>query len=558
MHVTDLPQLYRNLNRWRQIFAVLRRYGLADWLSHFKSLPGVSWLRTQQGESIAEMSREQRIRSALTELGPTFIKLGQLLSSRPDLIGADLARELRRLQSDVAADPPEQIEETLKNELGSRFGTILVDVSREPLAAASIGQVHRARLQDGTPVVVKVQRQHIEETVHRDLEVLAGLAQLADRVPALSAWGPSELVRQIGPMLRRELNFQRERQHMELFAELLKDHKDIRIPRPVSELCTRRVLVMDALEGVSLNAAWLVTDDQHAWALRLARCYSEMIFTHGVFHADPHAGNLLRLNDGRLGVLDFGMVGRIDDRLRDQIELMLVAIAAGDGQLLTRLVRRAGRAPATLDESRLAVDVADYLGMYGRQRLDQFDLLGALNELSDLLYRHGIQLPNQAALLLKMLISLEGTLKSLDANFSTLEVLQASLRKAILRRLSPRRRLHQLRRIYVEGEYLLDTLPDQLVGALEQVRTGRLSAQLELHRLGPPVNRLVMGMVASAVFLGASLMLAMKTPPLLFANSGRWLNDLSAPGFLGMVAALLIIMRLVRAIGLSGHLDRGD
>ncbi len=531
MHVTDLPQLYRNLNRWRQIFAVLRRYGLADWLSHFPGLPGVSRLKTLRGESLTTMSREQRIRSALTELGPTFIKLGQLLSNRPDMIGPDLAQELRKLQSDVTPDPQESIEATLRQELGSRFGAELIEISPKPIAAASIGQVHRGLLSDGTPVVVKVQRQNIEQTVLRDLEVLAGLALLADRVPSLSVWNPSEMVRQMAPMLRRELDFQRERQNMELFAELLKQQSDVRVPRPVGHLCTRRVLVMDCLLGRPMTGPWIVDESKKEWAIRLARCYSEMIFTHGVFHADPHPGNLLRLDDGRLGILDFGMVGRIDEKLRDQIELMLIAIASGDGQLLTRLVRRAGRAPPTLDESRLAVDVADYLAMYGRQQLDQFDLLGALNELSDMLYRHGIQLPNQAALLLKMLISLEGTLRELSAGFSTLEVMQSSVRKALFRRFSPLRRARQARRLYVEAEYLMDSLPDQLVGALEQIRTGRLSAQLELHRLGPPVNRMVMGMVASAVFLGASLMLALKTPPLLFAGRDPgWIADLSAPG----------------------------
>jgi ubiquinone biosynthesis protein len=496
------------------------------------------------------MSREQRIRSAITELGPTFIKLGQVLSSRPDLVGVKLASELQTLQTNVTPDPANVVFETLTKELGVRFGTELIEVSPEPLAAASIGQVHAGKLRDGTPVVVKVQRNAIDQIVHQDLEILSGLAQLADRVPTLSAWGPSRLVEQIAPILKRELDFNRERMNMESFAELFKNQQDVQVPSPVSELCTRRVLVMDRLIGHPLSDPWKDKSSQSAWGLKLAKLYSEMIFTHGVFHADPHPGNLIRLEDGRLGILDFGMVGRIDERLRDQMERMLMAVSSGDTQLLTRLVRRVGRAPGTLDESRLSVDVADYLAIYGKQPLESFDLLGALNELSEILYRHKIQLPNQAALLLKMLVSLEGTLRGLDAGFSTLEAMESSVRRALLRRMSPLRRARQLRRLIMEGEFLIDTLPDQLVGALEQIRTGQLAAHLEVRWLGPSVNRLVMGMVGSSLILGASVMMSTRTPPLLFAET------LSTPGLICMTLGFMIVGRLVRAIGLRGHLDR--
>ena len=185
-----------------------------------------------------------------------------------------------------------------------------------------------------------------------------------------------------------------------------------------------------------------------------------MIFEHGVFHADPHSGNLFVLPNNRLGILDFGMTGRIDDTLRETIEEMLVAIANGDQNRLTRLIRRIGNAPPTLDESALAIDVADFVGTFGRQSLGSFDMTGALNALSEVLHRHAIKLPHQSALLLKMLISLEGTLRELGASFDSLEIVKTFMHKSLLRRMSPKQRMRQARRIYLEAENFLESAPD--------------------------------------------------------------------------------------------------
>lgn len=282
-----------------------------------------------------------------------------------------------------------------------------------------------------------------------------------------------------------------------------------------------------------------------------------MLFDEGVFHADPHTENLFLLDDGRLGILDFGMTGRIDENLRETIEEMLVAIARGDQNRLMRLIRRAGDAPPTLDESALSIDTAEFLGTFGRQSLGAFDLTGALNELTDILHRHAIKLPNQSALLLKMLISLEGSLRELGARFDSLEVVHGFLRRSMLRRLSPRRRVRQARRIYLEAERLLEIAPDEFVSLLQQARRGEVRLTLEHQRLGPSVNRLVLGLMTSAVFLGSSLMLAMKVPPLLFTQeSFLGMKDLSILGIAGVGGSITVMMMVLLAINRSGHLTR--
>ena len=562
MKITAIPQLYRNLKRWREILAVLRRYGLADWLTRFR-LPFRDALKDRGGVPLSQYSREQRVRMALTDLGPTFIKLGQVLAARPDIVGPTLGEELKQLRAHVRPDDIDQVRETLGQELGEDYRSHFQHISPVPLATASIGQVHQAVLNDGTKVVIKVIRHDIERTMRQDIEVLGGLAQLAERVEALAAWRPSEMVRQLTPMLARELDFSRERQNLEHFAETLsRFDSEVLVPRPITELCTRRVLVMEELIGKPLID---YLKDDHEEKLNnslceiIAKVYLTMLFDEALFHADPHPGNLIVCEDGRLGILDFGMIGRIDENLRESIEEMLVAISTGDQNRLTRLICRIGDAPPQLDESALAIDVAEFIGTFGRQSLGEFDLTGALNELSEILHRHAITLPNQSALLLKMLISLEGTLRELGARFDSLEVVRSFMRKSLARRLSPRRRLRQARRIYLEAENFLEAAPDQIINLLQQARRGEVKLTLEHQRLSPTVNRLVLGMMSSAVFLGSSFMLSNKVPPLLFTETTfLGISDLSFLGIAGIFGSITVMMWLLLAINRSGHLTRGN
>ena len=592
MKITAIPQLYRNLKRWREILAVLRRYGLADWLTQFQ-LPFRDALKDPGGVPLSKYTREQRVKMALTDLGPTFIKLGQVLAARPDLVGPSLAEELKSLRASVPADSIEQVRETLRQELGEDYEKHFTKIESRPLATASVGQVHKAKLKDGNAVVIKVLRSEIEPTVRQDMEVLTGLAQLAEHVDAFAVWRPSDMVRQLAPMITREIDFARERQNLEHFGEVFDSHESgVLIPRAVRELCTRRVLVMEEITGTPLSdflrdskeqsshqqQAFSDPTDQSSeqgaidgsrandssstkdrLAEKLADVYLAMIFDEGLFHADPHPGNLIVASDGRLGILDFGMVGRIDENLRESIEEMLIAISQSDQYRLTRLIRRIGDAPLDLDESLLAIDVADFIGTFGRQRLGEFDMTGAINSLSELLHRHAITLPNQSALLLKMLISLEGTLRELGASFDSLEMVRNFVRRVMRRRLSPERRLRQVRRIYHEAESFLESAPEELVSLMRQTRKGELRVVLEHQRIGPTVNRLVLGLMASAVFLGSSLLMAMKVPPLLFQQEALLgMQDISLLGVVGVFGSFSVMMWLLIAIRRTGHLTRGN
>lgn len=564
--VRSIPHIYRNVKRWTELVAALSKYGLADWLAQTNIEFAKDHLKHRDGEALARLTREARIRLTLAELGPTFIKLGQLLSTRPDLVGKDLADELKLLQTATPADLPEVVRKTVESELGQPLDDLFAEFELTPIASASIGQVHRARLKTGQRVVVKVQHFGIEPKVNEDLEVLAGLAQLAEQFPEFKPYRPVATVAEMGRTLRRELDFGREERNLHQFTELFREDLTIYIPRVYTEYSTPRILTMDMIDGIPLSQPGLLEAaglDREEVARRGANLYMQMIFTHGFFHADPHPGNIVLLPGNVIGLLDFGMVGRIDERLRENIEEMLLAIVQHDVPLLVRIIKQLGQAPPQLDEAGLATDVADFVGHYSTQSIEHFEVGGALTDMMEIMRRYGILLPPNVAMLIKTLVTLEGTAKLLSPRFSLMEVMQPFHRGMLMRRFSPVRQAKKLRRLYLEVEQLIEVLPQRIVQILEQIQSGKFDVHLDHRGLGPSVNRLVLGLLASALYVGSSFLLSYKVPPLLFfradpAIGANWfgMHDISLLGLAGCTLSLLIGLRLIWAIGKSGHLDQ--
>jgi ubiquinone biosynthesis protein len=272
-----------------------------------------------------------------------------------------------------------------------------------------------------------------------------------------------------------------------------------------------------------------------------------MIFHHGFYHGDPHPGNLIVLPDGSIGLLDFGMVARLDESLREDIEDMLIAIVSQDAQRLTSLVTRLGAVPPGFDEAALSVDLSEFVSHYANQPIDTFDLGGALTEMIEIVQRYHIALPSSLAMLIKVLVMLEGTARILEPNFSLMELIQPYQKKMLLRRMSPARQMRKMRRIYSEMEELAEILPRRLRDILQQVDAGKFDVHLDHRGLEPSVNRLVLGMLTSALFLGSSLLISRDVWPL-------W--GISVPGTLGTLLSAFLGWRLLRAIAKSGRLER--
>ena len=563
MRITSIPQVYRHINRYREIAAVLSKYGLAGWVGRLGPDFAKDFLKTPGGAAIARHGWETRLRMALSELGPTFIKLGQFLSTRPDLVGVGLAAELQTLQTQVPADPPEVVRRILEVEFGAPAEEIFEAFDDRPLASASIGQVHRARLKSGEEVVVKVQRAGIQRKVEVDLDILAGLAQMAERIPEFENYRPNAMAAEFRRIFRHELDFTREARNMRQFARELRNEPFLHIPRCYPEWSTSRVLTMEYVEGVKLSDSERLREvgvDLDVIARRGAALYLEMIFGKGFYHADPHPGNALVLDGGVIALIDFGMVGRIDERLHEDIEEMLLAIANQDAEHLTAIIVRVGAVPSGLDRASLSLDVADFISLYASQTLDDFDLSGALNDLTEMIRGYQISLPARVAMLIKVLVTLEGTARLLSPRFSLTEVMKPYRKRMILKRLSPGRKIRKMRRFYAQLEHLVEVLPRGLTEILEQVQSGKFDVHLDHRGLEPSVNRLVLGMLASALFLGSSLMLSRNVPPLVgdlwLLNRIPLLETISVPGAIGVSFSVALGLRLWHAINKSGHLDR--
>jgi ubiquinone biosynthesis protein len=551
MKITTIPQIYRHLNRWREILTVLSRYGLANWIGHLGPDFAKDILKTREGTAIARHRWETRVRMAISELGPTFIKLGQILSTRPDLVGVTLAEELQQLQTNVSADAPEIVRTLVESEFGRSLDELFDHFDPKPIASASIGQVHRARLKTGEYVAVKVLHADIERKITVDSDILSGLAQMAEMIPEFQSYRPRALADEFQRTIRRELDFNREARNIQQFSKDFARDRSIHIPRVYLEFSTSRVLTMEYIEGIKLSepdrlaAAGINLEEV---AKRGANMYLEMIFGHSFFHADPHPGNVVLMSGGVIGLLDFGMVGRLDERLHEDIGDMLMALASLDAEYLTAILIRVGAVPSELDRSALSLEVADFVAHYGNQPMGEFDLSGALKEMVELIRRFRISLPPRIAMLIKVLVTLEGTSRLLSPRFSLLEVMRPYRRKMMLRRLSPGRRLRKLRRFFSGMEHLVDVLPQGLLDIMEQIQSGKFDVHLDHRGLEPSVNRLVAGMLASALFLGSAFLLGHGFPPVL--------QGVSIPGLLGCSVSIGLGLRLWRAISKSGHLDR--
>jgi ubiquinone biosynthesis protein len=550
MKISTIPQIYRNLRRWREILAVLSKYGLAGWANRLGLTFGSSMLRNRQGQTLVDAGHEERIRLAIEELGPTFIKLGQVLSTRPDQVGFALADELTKLQQHTPADGPDAVIELVEAELERPIAECFATFNHEPVASASIGQVHRATLHDGTPVAVKVQHAGIDRQVRVDLEILSGLAQLADSVPELQPYRLGATMNELQRMMRQELDFCREARNQDQFARQFAKDKLVRVPRVYCELSTKRVLTMEWLAGSKLSDLVHDPDAQERlpeYARRGAEMYLKMIFEHGFYHADPHPGNLVLMSDGAIGLLDFGMVARLSDPLREQVEDLLVAIACHDSSRLTNVVMRIGSTPPGLDDVALATDLTAFVDQYAYQSLDQFDLSGAFTEFVEIVRRYEIVLPSAVAMLIKTLLMLEGMARMMQPSFSLMEVIEPYRGQIFRRRMSPKRHARKIRNMLAELEQLAEVAPRRVREILEQVQRGSFDVHLDHRGLEPSVNRLVLGMLTSALFLGSSVLLSQQV----------WaIREVSVPGTLGMLLSGLLGLRLLRAINKSGHLDR--
>lgn len=552
MKIDTIPQFARDGKRLHEIISTFAKYGLAPWLKNVQAKWVQKHFQSSDGQQIGELSHGVRLRLVFTELGTTFIKLGQILSTRPDLVGPEITSELVKLQSGTPPDSPEVIREIVKKELGTSPEELFLEFDDKAAASASIGQVHFATLKDGTRVVVKVQHRGIEDKIRSDLEIMKGLAALAEKhSDQARQYRPIDTLAEFARTLLSELNFTRERKNLEMFIHNFEKEDDVFIPRPYADLSSSIVLTMDHLDGISLSKTPKLVakgyDLEHL-AKRGANIFLEMIFRDGFYHADPHPGNIFALENSAIGLLDFGMVGRIDEKLREQFENLLMAVADNDTLALCDSICEIGVVPRELDADELRSELGEFLAEYGTQNLDEFDLSGALNHMMEIIRKFYIILPSRVSLLIKVLVMLEGTSQELSPKFDIIQILRPYQVKIIRNRMAPDRLLKKAKRNILDWNRLIETAPRDLTDILSQIKRGKFDVNLEHRKLDSVANRLVMGILSAALFVGSALILSFKVPPLV--------KHVSVFGALGCMGAVFMGFLLVREIQRSGNTDR--
>lgn len=544
MRVTPLTRLEQNSRRAGEIIRVLAKYGFADWLpsQHY------AWirdrLRGERGQPAQNLELEERVRLACTELGPTFIKLGQLLSTRPDLVGPKLAGELAHLLMATPADPADTVLATIADELGKPPADLFAAFEAEPIASASIAQVHRAQLFTGEYVAVKVQHAGIVSTITTDLDILDSLAELAERhLPQVRRHQPVTTMRQFRRTLLQECDFTVERRNLAQFAANFAGDSTVHFPHTFSEFSTRRVLTMEWLEGInSTDSAALAASgvDMDELARQVVNMYLHMLMRDGFYHADPHQGNLMLLPSGAVGVLDCGMVGRLDEVMTEGVEDIVLALANRSSVDLTAVVLRLGSFPATVSREQLHGDIADLMADFLDRPIQELDTSGALNRFLDIIRSHSIALPPPLLLVVRTLIELDGAGRALCPQFSLAEAVQSSSGDIVRRRLSPARLLARAQRATAYWGRALEALPRDLDDVMGRIREGSFAVRIEHRRLDVITNRLVLGMVTAALLISSALLWSTMAPPLV--------GGMPVLGVVGYLFAAYLGWRLSRAM----------
>jgi ubiquinone biosynthesis protein len=521
----------RDLPRLRELAGILIRHGFGDVVRR----AGVGTVLERAGEmlsvgqdqSLRELELPVRIRMALEQMGPTFVKLGQVLATRVDLFAPEWIAEFEKLQTSVPPVPFADVLPEIMEALGGRSPhDVFVDLEERPHAAASIAQVHRARLPDGTAVVLKVRRPGIRPKIEADLRILAALASAAQgELPELQRFQPVEVVVQFGKSLAREMDLAVEARNQERFARNFADEPEILIPRIHWDFTGPSMNVQQYVEGVPGNDLELVDRtglDRKVLARRGASAVLKMILVDGFFHADPHPGNVFYLPGNRLCLIDFGMVGRLSDERRDQIVDLLGALARRDDQdMMSVLLDWTGE--AKVDEARLATDLGDLVFNYEHLPLKDIHLGQLLSDITAIMREHSIVMPADLTLLFKALITLEGLGRQLDPDFHLIGHLDPFVRGVIMDRNQPGAVARRAQKGVAGALASIAGVPADLSRLLRDARRGRLTIELDMkrldrfgHQLDHSANRLTVGVVTAALIVGSSIVMTVRGGPELF------------------------------------------
>ncbi|CAM4310690.1 ABC1 kinase family protein [Corallococcus exiguus] len=512
----------QDLNRIRQIALIAARHGFGEVTERAGvwRLLGGRKEKVEVSEEARRESTARRFRLFLSELGPTFIKLGQVLSTRADLLPAEFVEELATLQDNVEAIPLEQVHAQIRDALGKDVQELFAQVDPEPLAAASIAQVHRAVTMDGEEVVIKVQRPGIAQRIDADLGVLRSLARLLEAVvEETGIYSPSGIVDEFDRAIHEELDFINEATNIRAFLENHKDRPYLKIPRVHAALSSRTVLTMEFIRGEKINPAALAEADRKQIAQHILEASFRQLFDDGLFHGDPHPGNVLLMEGNRLALLDFGVVGRLTRPMQETLVMLCLAVALKDSDSVARILYRVGVPDARANLMGFRNDIEAILGQHLPTTLGQVDARTLLRDLLDLAVKYRIRIPKEYALLSRASISTEGMLRGLYPELNIIEVALPYAKELMAGRYDPSQLQGGLMRTLLRFQSMAQDLPTQLSQILLDLETGKFSVTVRAEQFDKLNENLrsvaviaFLGLCACGFIVGAFIAFAPRPP----------------------------------------------
>jgi ubiquinone biosynthesis protein len=553
-----------HLPRYREIISILWKYGFADVLK-LVALQHVLGMEdatiTIHEEGLLSKPLPERMRLALEELGPTFIKFGQIVSSRRDLVEDDYYVELCKLQSNVPTFPAEEARRIIAEELGRPVEILFQKFVDQPVGGASIAQVHSAHLPDGTRVAIKVQRPDIEKVIELDLAILRDLARFAERhIPEVAVLNPVGVVEEFSSTLIKELDFTNEAKNAERFAKQFAHNTWIKVPAIFRDYTTSRVLTMDFLKGTSvedLDALRARDIDPPALATHITEIIYEQIFEHGFFHGDPHPGNMLVLDGGIAGLLDYGMMGSFTPAFRSSIAHLIAGLAEKNHQQVMRSILEMSEQGFTGDTSRMLSDVEEFTGAHLNQPLREIKLGVVLNKLLELLRRNHLRMKGSFYLGIKALTQVEAIGRTLNPDLNFIKGGEPYAMRLIQNKFHPTRVFDLLRRLFGESMDFLEEFPGDFRNFYQRLKHGKYNLPLE-HKIDPEgfeplrrtldsiANRLTNAILSASVLICSSILILSGVPPKI--------GEVPIIGLLGLIWGFFMCLRLVLSIWKHGGL----
>jgi ubiquinone biosynthesis protein len=541
-----IRRAFARLQRYRHIMAVLIKYGFEELAGmvgrHLKVGFGSKGVSLTTRREIAQASLARRARLAMEELGPTFIKLGQLLSTRPDLLPAEFIAELEKLQDNVSPEKYPRIREEIKFQLGAYPEDIFERFDIEPIAAASIAQVHRARTKEGFEVVVKVRRPDIVKTIAAELGILRDLAKLAKgRIAPIEAFDPQRMIQEFAHAVHKETDLANERRNQQRFIRNFANDTTVHIPKVFEQYCSEGILTMEYIDGIKPSQTEKLKNagmDLKLLAKNGAGFVLKQVFDYGFFHTDPHPGNFLVISPNVLVQLDFGQCGQLTAEDRLLMQYIVLAVVDGDVWRIVHGLERAEMLGEQASPAELVRDMEAILNAYSGLPLKDVPFREALGKAFDVIRRHQLGAPRDFTLMLKSLMTIESFARSLDPDFQIIECLKPYARKFALEQINPKHLFDQMKKAAMGAGELATRLPEDVSAIISKFRRGQFKMHIhhdhleELEKtLDTSSNRISFAVIIAALLIGSSMLISQKGTVL-------GLISLQAFGVLGYVVAM--------------------